>query len=101
MPKSPPTPNPRSATVRQQLLDLLTRGELSVGELSRLVGKSEKEILGHLEHIQQSGRLIIHPARCRQCGFTFRDRARVRKPSRCPACKATHVEEPLFSARLR
>ena len=94
--KPDPTPTPRSETIRQELLALLDRGELSAGELSRLMGQSEKEILGHLAHIQKSGRLRIEPARCRQCGFVFKNRARVRKPSRCPQCKSTHIEAPTF-----
>ena len=42
--------------------------------LYREYGVSEREVCDHLEHIAQSGRLVIVPAECLECGFIFEER---------------------------
>jgi predicted Zn-ribbon and HTH transcriptional regulator len=63
---------------------------------------SEKEVYEHLEHIRKTlskrdRQLVIVPAECAKCGFVFSKRERVRKPGKCPVCKAESIREPLFS----
>ena len=90
-------PQERNATIRQELMRLLAGSQLSVSVLSKEIRKSEKEIYDHLEQIKRSGLLLIIPARCNDCGYLFEKRARPKKPSKCPKCKGTHIEQPLFS----
>jgi len=41
-------------------------------------------------------RVIIEPAKCRSCGFTFGDE-KLSKPGKCPQCKSTW----LYEAQIR
>jgi predicted Zn-ribbon and HTH transcriptional regulator len=41
-------------------------------------------------------RVIVEPARCRACGFTFRD-DRLAKPSKCPQCRGSRLFEAQIS----
>jgi predicted Zn-ribbon and HTH transcriptional regulator len=88
-------------TVRHELVSLLSAGTFSGKGLSGLIGISEKEVYEHLEHVRKSlgsgMRLVITPAECRRCGFVFSKRERLRKPGRCPVCRAESISEPLFA----
>ena len=71
-------------------------------ELSREVGIKEKEVYEHLTHIARSlaakrSKLTIRPSECLQCGYVFKDRRRFTRPGRCPRCKSSHLQNPLFS----
>lgn len=90
-------PEQRDATIRRELVQILAGRQLPVGVLSKEIRKSEKEIYDHLEHLQRSGILVIIPAECGDCGYIFEHRARPRKPGKCPRCRGTHIEPPLFS----
>lgn len=90
-------PEERSETIRQELLRLLADRQLSASVLSKEVRKSEKEIYDHLEQMNKTGVLIIIPAECRNCGYIFAQRDRAGKPGKCPKCKGTHIEPPLFT----
>jgi predicted Zn-ribbon and HTH transcriptional regulator len=75
---------------------------LSAHEISGYVGIPEKEVYGHLEHIQRSlnksgNKFVVIPAACKRCGFVFKKRGRLKKPGRCPVCRGESIEEPLFS----
>ena len=53
-----------------------------------------------LRHALRSARAAGHrveviPARCKQCDFVFGEE-KLSKPSRCPACKATRLYEPMI-----
>ena len=70
-------------------------------ELSALVHLPEKEVVPHLEHLARSlrgagERLGIEPARCHDCGYVFRDRRRLSRPSACPGCRSQHLRAPVF-----
>lgn len=90
-------PRERSATIRQELMHLLADRHLPVNALSREIRLSEKEIHSHLEQMQRTGILNITPARCCNCGYIFAKRDKLKKPGKCPQCKGTHIEQPLFS----
>ena len=88
-------------TIRQDMIALLASGEFSVRDLAHAMGIREKEIVDHMGHIARSvvasGRqLDITPCRCRKCGFVFKERRRFSTPSRCPKCKDTYLDPPLF-----
>lgn len=90
----------QSRTVRQEIFDLLTKEKLTGKEISQAVRIREKEIIEHLEHIARSvskkGHFYIEPSICRKCGFKFKDRKRLRSPSRCPVCRGEAITEPRF-----
>lgn len=89
-------PEDRSQTIRQELLDILKTGEHSAGDLSRMVRKSEKEVYHHLEHLKKAGQVKIVPAICLNCDYAFEQRGKVKKPSKCPSCRSTRIEPPMF-----
>lgn len=92
-----PVPPERSRTIRQRIIECLRDGPVSIEMLSGEIGLSEKQLQDHLESLRKQVKLSIIPARCAKCGFEFRDRRRTRKPGKCPKCKSTYIEEPLYS----
>lgn len=101
--KPPPTPMERHETVRREIMEVLEGfGPMSARELSAEVSLREKDVYGHLEHIRISigrsnKRLKITPAVCRKCGFVFTGRTRLTRPGKCPGCRGTAIDAPLFS----
>lgn len=88
-------------TKRQDMIDLLCQGEMSARDLSQALGIREKEVYEHLPHIARSliphrKRLIILPFRCLACGHVFEERERFTRPGRCPRCKKSHIEWPMY-----
>ena len=101
-PKEPAIPVSMHHTMRHEILSALEQGLRSVGEISREVRISERDVYEHLEHIRKTTsrsdrHLIITPAECRKCGFIFSKRERLRKPGRCPLCRGESIKEALFS----
>lgn len=97
----PSEPGARNVTIRSALRGALREGPLGARELSARVGIGEKEVAGHLEHLarslRQSGeRLRVEPARCLACGFLFKERVRLSRPSKCPACKSQRLAPARF-----
>lgn len=67
--------------------------------LARELGLKRGEVEDDLRHAIRSARtagerVVIEPARCRQCGFTF-DPEKLSKPGKCPQCRGTRIYEPL------
>lgn len=96
----------RSLTVRAALLAQLRGDSLTARELSARVGIPEREVTGHLKHIERSlrkvnERLHIDPPSCLSCGFVFRKRERLTRPGACPSCRSTHIESPRFRIEPR
>lgn len=97
----PRPPAPRHATIRQALANTLRAGEHSAHDLSQLVGIPEKAVADHLAHLAKSlpahgEQLKVIPPACLSCGYSFADRNRLTRPSRCPSCRGTHLAEPFF-----
>ncbi|GAB6063708.1 MULTISPECIES: transcriptional regulator [Deferrisoma] len=82
-------------TVRRRMLELLRAGPATVADLARALGLREPEAAEHLSHALRSlapgERVVVEPARCRACGFSFRDRTRSTRPGRCPRCRAERI----------
>ncbi len=100
--KQPHIPAERHETIRQKIISVLDGQTFSAKEISGQVGVSEKEVYGHLEHIQKTmskkdRTLVISPAECLKCNFAFKKRERLKKPGRCPICRSELIREPLFS----
>jgi hypothetical protein len=88
-------------TLRQQIMAQLAASEMSAAELAATLRIKEKEVCEHLAHISRSlsaagKRLKVRPSACRKCGYIFTDRKRFTCPSRCPRCKSTYLDAPLF-----
>ena len=84
-------------TLRRHLLDVLSVEPQSVSRLARELGLQRGAVEDDLRHIIRSARsaghsVVIVPARCRVCGFTFGE-DRLAKPGRCPACRASRILE--------
>ena len=91
-------------TIRQEIIAVLLEGSCSARDVSAAVKIPEREVSGHLEHIQKtiasSGRhLVIMPAECKKCGFVFAKRDRFTRPGKCPVCKGESIREPHFSIK--
>ncbi|MDT8420090.1 MAG: transcriptional regulator [Desulfuromonadales bacterium] len=103
-PKPPATPAERFDTLRQSILSLLRKEEMTALEISEAVGVSVRDVYGHLDHIRLSlqregGSLTVLPAECRGCGFVFAKRDRLKRPGRCPVCRGESISQPRYRVR--
>lgn len=88
-------------TLRQQIIDLLRQQAMTALDISGSVRIPEKDVLRHLAHIRrtvaaQGGKLAVAPCTCQACGYTFTDRRRLTRPGRCPRCRESRVDHPVF-----
>ncbi len=94
-------------TIRQRLAELLTGTFRSSRQLAELVGAPERQVEDHLGHLIKSlgrdraRRFVMEPPVCQDCGFVFRERTRLTKPSRCPCCRSEAVTPPRFGIEFR
>jgi transcriptional regulator len=70
-------------------------------ELSEELRVKEKEVYEHLVHVERSvvasgGRFLVTPSECLLCGYVFEDRRRLTRPSRCPQCRRSKLQNPSF-----
>jgi predicted Zn-ribbon and HTH transcriptional regulator len=92
-------------TLRQQIIDLLCQQAMTALDISGAVRIPEKDVLRHLGHIRrtvvrQGGKLAVTPCTCRACGYTFTDRRRLTRPGRCPRCRESRIDHPVFRIDL-
>lgn len=97
---------PAAETPRQAIRRHLAAGPHTAHELSALVHLPEREVVPHLEHLARSlpgagAALEVDPARCLGCGYVFRDRRRLARPSACPRCRGQHLSPPVFGIATR
>jgi hypothetical protein len=86
-------------TLRQKLIELLSGQVMSISQLARTLEVKFSEIDLALQHVEKSIRpkkIKITPARCKECGFVFRERKKFTPPSRCPECKSEWISEATF-----
>lgn len=89
-------------TPRQRMTELLIGARLATHQLAQMLGIPERQVEDHLEHVVKSiardktRRFILEPSRCQDCGFVFRDRRRLTRPSRCPACRSEDITAPRY-----
>lgn len=88
---------------RKDLISLLQNNPLGITDIARHMGVPPKEIEDDIEHLMKtlkhSGyRLLITPAKCKKCGFTFH-KDKFHRPGKCPQCHGTWINEPLFEIR--
>jgi predicted Zn-ribbon and HTH transcriptional regulator len=100
--KEPSVPVERIDTIRHRIISVLLAHPGTARQMSAELRIPEREIYDHLEHIRKTMhtgvyRLVVEPATCEKCGFTFRKRDRLKRPSRCPLCRSESIAEPLFT----
>ncbi len=88
-------------TFRKDLLQLLTTEPCSVSSIARELRLPRRDVEDDLRHLIRSARaaghrIVVEPARCRACGFTFGE-DKLAKPGKCPACRSTW----LYEAQIR
>lgn len=93
---------PTERTVRQRMIELLTETRLSSYQLAQLLGIPERRVEEHLSHVvkslarDRSRRFVLDPSACSDCGFVFRDRTKLTRPSRCPNCRSEAITAPRY-----
>jgi len=90
-----------SQTIRQEIFHLLNEKEMTAREISQAIGIREREVYEHLPHVAlsaaaQKRKLVVLPFECLSCGYVFQQRNRFTRPSRCPRCRKTHLERPVY-----
>lgn len=93
--------NERIQTVRQEMIDRLIEGPVTIRDLSQSIGIMEKDVGHHLESVEksikhQNMKLIIEPYYCMSCGFEFHQRKKIKKPGKCPECRKTRIAQAVF-----
>jgi predicted Zn-ribbon and HTH transcriptional regulator len=88
-------------SIRRDLTKLLSVQPRSVSSIAREMGLDRGDVEDHLRHAIRTARaaghrVIVEPAKCRQCGFTFGD-DKLSKPGKCPECRGTR----LYEAQIR
>ena len=87
-------------TVRKEMIDVLQERKMSLRELAVHFRSTPKEITDGLLHvaksIQPEMELRMEIPLCRTCGFLYKDRTKITRPSRCPKCKKEDITEPKF-----
>lgn len=97
---------PHDLTIRQFLARVLTGTAHSSRELAELAAISERQVEDHLIHIARSmardrtRRFVLEPASCRGCGYVFRERTRLTRPSRCPRCRNEAITSPRYGIKV-
>ena len=93
---------PPERTPRQRIIELITDTRLSSHQLAQLLGIPERQVEDHLTHVVKSlardrgRRVILDPSVCGDCGFVFRNRNRLTRPSRCPICRSERITAPQY-----
>jgi len=90
---------------RKDLIELLLGNPMSVTQIARSVDESPAQIADDLSHLLRSlkhtqYKAAIEQARCRACGFEF-SADKLKKPSKCPECHSTWVQEPKIGITLK
>jgi len=82
---------------RKDLLALLQAAPRSVSSVARQLRLPKGDVEEDLRHLIRSTRasgqrVIVEPACCRTCGFTF-DEEKLSKPGKCPQCRGSRILE--------
>ena len=94
-------------TPRRRLIELLTGTLLSSHQLAQLMGIPERQVEEHLTHIVKtiahdpSRTFVLERSECQHCGFAFRERTKLTRPSRCPRCRSEAITAPRYGIRAQ
>ncbi|MBX3302003.1 MAG: hypothetical protein KF693_07300 [Nitrospira sp.] len=98
---------PPERTLRQRIIEILADTRMTTDQLARILGIPERQVEEHLAHVvktvtrDRSRRFILEPSTCLDCGFMFRDRTRLTRPSRCPHCRSEGISSPRYHIATR
>jgi len=98
---------PPERTPRQRIIELITGTLLTSHQLAQMLGISERQVEDHLTHVvktiarDRARRFILDPSACPGCGFVFRDRIKLTRPSRCPRCHGEAITAPRYGIEAR
>jgi transcriptional regulator len=86
---------------RKDLLKALSATPRSVSSIARELTLNRADVEEDFRHLIRSARasgrrIVVQPARCRRCGYTFSEE-KLTKPGKCPACRGTWLYEPQIS----
>lgn len=86
---------------RKNLLEAVSAQPRSVSSIARELGLKRGDVEEDLRHAIRSARaqgrrVVIEPAKCRACGFTFGE-DKLLKPGKCPKCRGTWLYEAQIS----
>ena len=84
---------------RKDLITLLLDNPQRLSGIARLYDVPLKDVADDIVHLrktlkQSAYRLQVTPAECRRCSFVF-SAEKLSKPSKCPQCRSTWLEEPM------
>jgi hypothetical protein len=87
-------------TVRKEIIELLSKEKMSIRELALYFRITTDEAADDLLHVARS----IYPKQelkmdisiCKKCGFMFKERTKLKPPSKCPKCRHEKITEPKF-----
>jgi len=84
-----------------KIIDLLKQNKYTINELAKLLNISEKQVVNYIEKIiliskKKNWKVIIYPARCKKCGYIFKENL---FPSKCPKCKSEWIEKAIFEIK--
>lgn len=92
-------------TRRKDIEEILSQNKISLQEIANIFRTDMKEILEDFQHIvksvQPEREVVMEPAQCRDCGFIFKERSKIKTPSKCPRCRNERITPPLFTIRKR
>ena len=88
-------------TIRKDIIEILEKEKHTVKQLSDYFGVPVADIIEDLKHIRQTlkpmhRKLVEQNPLCKHCGFDFRNREKLSRPSRCPRCRSEDITEPVF-----
>ncbi len=87
-------------TRRERIAEELRKHWMSLRALSLCFECPEKIIAEDIAHIKKSvfpqERLVKKPAECLNCGFVFKEREKIKQPSRCPKCNSERIMASVF-----
>ncbi|MFW9800913.1 MAG: transcriptional regulator [Candidatus Thorarchaeota archaeon] len=95
------------STRRETISELLEEAEnpMTAQEICNMLGiKNRALVYEDIEHISLSVKnrgkqLIIQPASCGKCGYVFKDRRKIKRPSKCPKCRSQWILQPAYMIR--
>lgn len=85
---------------RKGLITMLLHQPMGLAAIASALDIPPRDVEEDLHHLQKSlkrsdYRLVVHPAVCRKCGFTF-SKEKLHKPGKCPHCHESWIQEPLL-----
>jgi len=87
-------------TKREEIFELLKNNAMSAQQIAFYFKCPIEDIEQDLHHLAKSVRpayeLRMFPAHCESCEFVFKERSKIRKPSKCPKCRNERIIPPLF-----